>query len=311
MKAPGLILLLTPLVATGDVLSESSPFLGSPGPRYDAGDFEPDQAGENPAFAPYSPADSDFGVQQILGTYDGPPPVKLFGYFDVNYTDNAPAPTRALEDGSWYFSGLVGADWRPRLAGGWFADVGLYQEIYRFDQGNAIDFENFQTHAGVVKTLVDLDDALFYARYEYQRLTTTSFSETDYSAQRLRAGLQKALYTGARQQLSAGISAAFDLDANPERLERIEYAAELSYTWWILNNLSATASWRGAYWDFDTAGRVDWNHTAGLELGWRFHPHATAYTQVFYSSNDSNTPFGVNDFEAWNAGLGIGLNLSF
>ncbi len=312
MKAPSLpLLLLVPLAASADVLSDSTAFLGPRGPQYDASDFEPDQAGEDPVLAPFSPADSDFGVQQILGTYDGPPPVKVFAFFDINFTDNAPAPTRALEDKSWYFSGLVGADWRPLLGAGWFADVGLYQEFYRFDQSNALDFENFQTHAGVVKTLVDLDDTIFYARYEYQRLTTGSISETNYSAQRIRTGLQKAFYTRARQQLAGGVSVALDLDANPERLERIEYAAELSYTWWLAQNLSATASWRGAFWDFDNGGREDWNHTAGVELAWLFCPHASAYTQVFYSNNDSNSPLGVNDFEAWTAGIGIGLNVSF
>lgn len=312
MKAPSLLLLLlVPLAARADVLSDSAPFIGSPGPDYDAGEFVPPQAGDEPVPAPFSPADSDFGVQQILGTYDGPPPVNVFGYLDFNYTDNAPAPTRALEEGSYYFSALLGADWRPRLAGGWFADIGLYQEIYRFDQGDALDFENFQTYAGVVKTLVDLDDTVFYARYEYQRLTSGSISETDYSAQRIRTGLQKALFTRARQQFAGGISVAYDIDANPERLERIEYAADLSYTYWLLSDLSATASWRAAYWDFDNGGREDWNHIAGLALAWRLCPHATAYTQVFYSTNDSNSPLGINDFEAWTAGVGIGLNLSF
>ncbi|BCX49534.1 hypothetical protein HAHE_34420 [Haloferula helveola] len=311
MKAPGLILFLTCLAAPGDILSDSSAFLGSRSPEYDPGEFVPGVAAENPVRVPFSPADSDFGVQQILGTYDGPPPIRAFGYFDVNYTDNAPAPTRALEDGSWYVSGLVGADWRPLLGSGWFADLGVVQEFYRFDNGNALDFESFQTHAGVVKTLVDIDDTLLYARYEYQRLTTGSWSETDYSAQRIRAGLQKDLFVRSRHQLAGGISIAYDLDANPERLERIEYAAELSYTWWIRDDLGATASWRGAYWDFDNLGREDWNHTVGLELAWRFSSNATAYSHVFYSNNDSNTPLGANDFEAWTAGVGIGLNLSF
>lgn len=311
MKASSLLLLVTPLVASADVLSDSAPFLGSPGPDYQASDFAPSQAGDDPVLAPFSPADSDFGVQQILGTYDGLPPVNVFAFFDLNVTDNAPAFTRALEDASWYFSGLVGADWRPRLGAGWFADVGLYQEFYRFERSNALDFENFQTHAGLVKTLVDLDDTVFYARYEYQRLTVGSISDSSYSAQRIRSGLQKAFYTRARQQFSGGVSVALDLDANPNRLERIEYAAELSYTYWLTSDISATASWRGAYWDFDTGGREDWNHTAGIDLAWRFCPHATAYTQVYFSDNDSNSPLGINDFAAWTAGVGLGLNLTF
>ena len=201
--------------------------------------------------------------------------------------------------------------WQPQIGSGWFADLGLVQEFYQFEASNALDFENFQTHLGVVKTLVDLDDSVFYARYEYQRLTTGSWSTGDYSAQRIRTGLQKDLFVRSRHHLAAGISAAFDIDANPERLERSEYALDLSYTYWILDNLRTTASWRGAFWDFDQGGREDWNHTAGIEMAWNFTPNATAYTNVFYSDNDSNSPLGVNDFSAWQMGVGVGLIFNF
>jgi hypothetical protein len=311
MKARRIFLFLAPLTASADLLTDSTAFLASSEPEYEAEDFSPVQAGADPVRAPFSPADSDFGVQQILGSYDGPPPVKTFAYFSWNYTDNAPALTNALEDKSSYVSGLIGASWKPRLAAGWFADLGLSQEIYRFEEADALDFENFRTHAGVAKLLVDWDDTVFYARHEYQRLTTTSFNETDYSAQRIRAGLQKSLFSRAHQQLAIGLSAAADIDANPERLERNEYAAEVSYTYWLRSDLSATASWRAAYWDFDNRGREDWNHTAGVELSWNFHRNATAYTQVVFTRNDSNTPLGINDFEAWTGGVGLGLNYSF
>ncbi|MBK1826177.1 hypothetical protein [Haloferula rosea] len=311
MKAPCLLLLSVPFALQGDILSEFGTFAGSDSPVYDARDFDPDRAAEEPIQAPFSPGDSDFGVQQVLSPYDGPPPVHVFANLDFAYTDNAPAQFRALEDESWYASALVGMAWQPKIAAGWFADFGLIQEFYQFESSNALDFENFRGHLGVVKTLVDLDDTVFYARYEYQRLTTGSWSRGNYSAQRIRTGLQKDLFVRSRHHLAAGVSAAFDIDANPERLERQEYAADLSYTYWILNDLRTTMSWRGAFWDFDNGGREDWNHTLGVELAWNFHPHASAYTSVFYSDNDSNSPLGVNDFSAWQAGVGLGLIFSF
>lgn len=311
MKALRFALIFLPVVAHGDILSEFGTFAGSGSPDYDANDFVPDRVSDDPTQAPFSPADSDFGVQQVLGTYDGPPPVYFFANLDIAYTDNAPAQLRALEDESWYAAALIGMSWQPCLGAGWFADFGLLQEFYQFDSPNALDFENFRGHLGVVKTLVDLDDTVFYARYEYQRLSTGSWSTGDYSAQRLRSGFQKDLFVRSRQHLAAGISAAFDIDANPERLERQEYAADLSYTYWMRDDLRATASWRGAFWDFDNGGREDWNHTAGVELAWRFNPYATAYTSIYYSDNDSNSPLGVNDFSAWQAGVGLGLIISF
>lgn len=311
MKAPCLLLLTLPTLLQGDILSDFGTFAGSSSPEYDANDFLPDRVGSDPVQAPFSPADSDFGVQQVLGTYEGLPPIHFFVNIDLAFTNNAPARTRAFEDESWYLSELIGVAWQPLLGAGWFADIGLFQEFYQFEAGNALDFENFQGHLGVVKTLVDLDDTVFYTRYEYQRLTTGSWSTGDYSAQRIRTGLQKDLFVRSRHHLGAGISASFDLDANPERLERQEYALDLSYTYWLMNDLRATASWRGAFWDFDQNGREDWNHTAGVELAWSFTPNATAYTSIYYSDNDSNSPLGVNDFSAWQFGLGLGLILSF
>lgn len=311
MKAPCFLLLALPAALKGDILSDFGTFAGSESPEYNANDFVPDRVGADPSQAPFSPADSDFGVQQVLGTNDGRAPIHVFANVDLAFTNNAPARTRALEDESWYLSELIGASWQPCLGAGWFADLGAFQEFYQFESGNALDFDNFQTHLGVVKTLVDLDDTVFYTRYEYQRLTTGSWSTGDYSAQRIRTGLQKDLLVRSRHHLGAGISACFDIDANPERLERDEYAVDLSYTYWILDDLRATASWRGAYWDFDNGGREDWNHTAGVELAWNFNSKATVYTNVYYSDNDSNSPLGVNDFSAWQFGLGLGLILSF
>lgn len=309
MKTTALVFTLLPLAAQADILSNFSPFLGSSDPDYRA--LAPDTPGEDPERAPFSPADSDFGVQEILGETADASRFRFFANLDVNVTDNAPAATRRLEDSSYYTSVLLGGDWQPHLGSGWFGDFGLVQEFYEFERPQALDFQNLNARVGVLKTLVDLDDSVLFIRYEYQRLVTGSWSETDYSAQRIRAGLQKTLFARSNQELAAGISVAVDLDANPELLERNEYAAELSYTWWFRENLGATASWRGAMWDFDRGGREDWNHVAGVELHWRVCDNASAYTHVFYSNNDSNSPLGVNDFESWHAGAGLGIQLTF
>ena len=305
------LLLLLPLSVRADILSGFSPFLGSPDPDYHASDYSPDGVDDTGVRAPFSPADSDFGVQEILGDAREAPDFHLHASIDFNVTDNAPAAVRTLEDSSFYTTLVVGGKWQKHLAAGWFADVGAGLEFFEFERPNALDFQNFQTHAGVVKTLVDLDDTVFFVRHEYQWLVTGSWSQTDYSAHRIRTGLQKVLFARSNQELAAGISAAFDIDANPERLQRSEYAAELSYTWWFREDLGATLSWRGALWDFDNAGREDWNHTAGVELHWRLCPHSSVYTHVYYSNNDSNVPLGASDFESWNAGIGLGLNYSF
>lgn len=311
MKITGFAFLLTALAAHGDILSNTSPFLGSPDPQYNPKNLEPETALDDPSHAPFSPADSDFGVQQVLGDTPHRAPVKFFINFDLQYTENAPTTLPALSDGSYLFSSLIGASWQPLIANGWFADIGATQELYDFDNGDALDFENMMPYIGVVKNIVDLDDTIFYARYEYQRITDGSISDSDYSAQRVRTGLQKMLYMTSRQQLAAGVSAAFDVDANPERLERKEYAVELTYTYLFTDALSATAKYRLAKWEFDDSGREDRNNVIGIELAYSLCKNATVYTSVYYTDHNSNQLFGVNDSQTWQTGIGLGMNYSF
>jgi len=266
---------------------------------------------ENPSYAPFSPADSDLGVQQILGTYSGRSPVNVTFDTSASYTGNAPGETSLDDEAAWFSASRLAVSWRPRIAYGWFADIGLAQGIYRFEGSKARDFENFEPYIGVVKSIPDLDDLIFFARYEYQRITTGSLSDGDYSAQRIRTGLQKNLLLTSRYQLSAGVDAAFDISANPDALERNSYSVDMSYTYWIADKLSSTLSWTGSMWDFRHDGREDLSQIVGLELTWMPCENTRIFTNIFYTNIDSNAALGANDYEAWQSGIGLGLNHSF
>ena len=294
-----------------DVLSGLSPFLGSSRPDYDPAALQSDAAMENPAYAPFSPADSDLGVQQVLGSYSGRSPVSVTFETSLSFTDNAPGETSLDDEAAWFSASRLAVSWRPRIAYGWFADIGLAQEFYRFEGSTAVDFENFDPYIGIVKSIPDLDDLVFFARYEYQRITTDSLSESDYSAQRIRTGLQKDILLTSRHQLSAGVDAAFDITANEDALERNTYTADVSYTYWLADRLSSTLSWTGSLWDFRDDGREDWSQIVGLEVTWVPCQNVRIYTNVFYTNLDSNAASGANDFEAWQSGIGLGLNHTF
>jgi hypothetical protein len=305
MKALTLALLL-PATAGADVLTNLSPFLSSSAP-----DFTPQRALHDPAPTPFSPGDSDLGVQHVLGSYRGLPPVDFAFELSGNFTDNAPGDLNDPGGSAFFLAAQLAADWRPRLAGGWFADLGVSQEVLRFEGRDSADFENFQPHIGVAKSFADLDDLVFFARYEYQRLTSGSWEARDYAAQRLRGGLQKALLVTPRQQLSASLDAAFDLSARPLLLEHNTYSAELNYTWWMSDRLAATVSWCASKWDFSNDSREDSRHIAGLELSWRLAADTRLSTNIFYTNHNSNTPSGANDRQAWQTGLGLGFNHTF
>jgi hypothetical protein len=314
MKNAALLPLLIGLgtaAAQADLLGSFNNGLGKSRPDYDPSELQPTNVNDNGRVAPNSPADSDLGEQSILGTYSGKAPIR----FDIGtalfYTDNAPSPNTAITKSSWLWDTRAALSWQPRIASGWFADLGISEEYFLYDKSFATDFAFFELHAGVVKLLPDLDDLLVYGRLEYQQLNPDKFINPQYDATRFRVGAQKVLWSAARQRLSAGASAAFDLFASPATLKRNELALDVSYTYNIADNLTASVMWQGAWWSFDTAGREDWHQLTAAELSWQFHQNARLFTSVSYSRNDSNSPFGANDFKAWQAGLGVGMTVQF
>jgi hypothetical protein len=306
-----LLILLGCATVHADILSNLSPFFSSSRPDYDPVSLQGDGTAMDLRQAPFSPADSDLGMQQILQPYAGLPPVEFRFNSSYHHTDNIPDINPFRDESAWFWASELDVNWMPRLAKGWFLDTGLNQAWYRFDDNRAVNFENFEAHVGLVKSITQLDNLLVFARYENQRLTNGEYSDSSYSAQRIRVGLQKDLILAPRYQLSAGIDAAFDLVAHQDRLKRDQYTADLSFTYWFADRLSTTLSWTASQWDFDVAGREDINQIVGWEIAWTPAESVSIFANVYYTHNDSNALFGINDYQSLQTGIGFGLNYSF
>lgn len=308
---PWAALVAAPL-ASADILTPVQRFFGTGNQLPESAEFgDQDQRPTDSDYAPFSPADSDLGVQEILAAYTGRSPVILDFATAFYRTDNAPSGSPLTDEPAWLWLGRASASWRPRLAGGWFGDAGITEEILRFDDSGATDYENFVFRLGAFKVLPQLDDLLLFGRYEFQRLTTGSFRDGDYQAQRVRAGVQKTLYASPHHEFSLGLSGGLDFTAKPESLERDDLTVEAAYRWFIRDDLYLLTSWRTAAYDFHHFGRDDMAHGFGLELIWHFTSDARAHVSLFYDKNDSNTPLGLNDYESWTSGIGAGVIFRF
>ncbi len=297
--------------AQADVLTPVQQFFGlggqALGQEYE--DLQREYQGEERA--PFSAAESDLGVQEILAPASNRSPVIIDLATAVFFTDNAPMAVGANSESSWlWYSRLSGA-WRPHLANGWHADLGATQEFLLFDRSGTKDYENSTLRLGVVKSFANLDDLVFFSRYEYQRLTTGSFTDGDYQAQRLRVGLQKVLWETALQSLTGGIDTGYEISARPDTLKRNQFGVEMAHRYRFTSSLSSLATWRSDYFDFKLLGREDWSHKLGLELIWEISSATRANASVFFDKNDSNAPLGANDFQAWTAGVGVGITYDF
>lgn len=305
------ITLLGTLCSQADILTSTQRFFGMGGqiPPYtdDSESVEPTVLGQ----APYSPADSDLGVQGILVPREESEPLIFTFDTSISRIDNAPSGSPFTDTDSWVSNSSMSLTWRPHLVSGWFADLGISQDLIRYDRSNALDFENFNLRAGVYKSLPELDDTVLFARFEYQRLTFTSLSTGEYNAQRIRAGLLKTLWEMPGHQLTVGISGAYEWSAHPSLLMRNEYAADLAYHYSITSSLYAVASARIARSNFDEFGRDDWTFGSGVDLIWQISPDFKAIASVYYDRNDSDSFGNINEYQSWTTGVGVGLQWSF
>jgi hypothetical protein len=297
--------------AQADILTPVQQFLGlggqAVGKEYE--DLQREYQGEDNA--PYSAADSDLGVQEILVPISDRAPVIIDLAMSVLYTKNAPMAVGANLESSWLsYSRLTGA-WRPHLTNGWHADLSATQEFLSFERAGTLDYENAVLRLGMAKSLADFDDLVVFARYEYQRLTTGSISDGDYDAQRLRIGFQKILWETAIQSVAAGIDTGYEITASPDTLQKIQHGFELAHRYRLTPSLSSLATCRSEYNNYEILGRQDWAHKLGLELIWEIGTVTRANASVFFDKNDSNSPFGANDSQVWTLGLSVGLTFDF
>lgn len=305
--------LIGTLAAQADILSSTQRFFGMGGqvPGYsedEEGDVERTWLGQ----APYSPADSDLGIQEVLIEREESEPILFTFSTSILRTDNAPTGLFFnTGDTSWVSASRASLTWRPHIAQGWFGDIGLTQDLLRYDRTAALDFENLGLRAGIYKNLPDLDDTVLFARYEFQRITFGSLSEGVYNAQRIRAGLQKSLWAAPRHQLTGSLSGAYEWSAHPTALERNEAAIDLAYRYAITDSLHTLVSARIARYNYEQFGRDDWTFGSGVELVWQFNANLKASASIAFEKNDSDTFGSFNEYEAWTSGLGVSLQWLF
>ncbi len=312
------ISILGAFAAQADILTSTQRFFGMGGqvPSYSEGDQDEQEPKSTNGLGqiPYSEADSDLGIQEILLETPERDPVMFYLSTTVLRTDSAPSASGPTDESSWISASRMSLSWRPRVTHGWFADLGIGEDVYRYDRADSAENENFNLRAGVYKNLPDLDDMVFFARFEYQRITFGSLQDGDYNAQRIRTGLQKTLWAIPRHQLSGSLSGAYEWTVRPDAIKRNELGVDLAYRYAIVDNIYTVLSTRVSGYDYDQGDREDLTLGVMLELNWQISPNVTAMASVSFDKNNSDSTAGLaalNDYESWSAGLGVGLNWSF
>lgn len=270
---------------------------------FDPSPYSEQDLDEEKQFAPESSGDSDLGEQFILKRYSDKTPIRFRVETGLFWSDNITSSSFSKND-DWLWANRFGASWRPRLGNNLFLDTYLEEDIYRYDT-NGLDFESTEFGLGLVKIFPNLGDLVTFARYEFEHIDADTFfgPDTSNSYHRIHIGGHKNFLNEAKHTAYIAADAIFDLDADPVTTERNEFAVHLGYTWHATDQISTTAFYRAAWIDYQNVSREDVFQTAGVELAYTVSEAIELKTSLIYGNNESDSPFGFNDYDAFQAGL--------
>ncbi|MEZ0386298.1 MAG: hypothetical protein ACAI34_04465, partial [Verrucomicrobium sp.] len=204
---------------------------------------------EDNAYAPASPGDNDLGQQLILKRNEKVQPFRAWLDSAGYWTDNA-ANVNEGEIDDFFFTGGVNLAWQQRIAGRFYGDVYAGQRVYRYDELDALDYEDGQIAVGALVLLPELMNSVFHVHYGYQRITQGIDDDPIYQAHTVKAGLQKTFLVNRLNSFYVDLGATLSLDTEPDVLARHEYGATFGYNYKIMRDLIFTLSYRLSYFDY-------------------------------------------------------------
>jgi Putative beta-barrel porin 2 len=255
-----------------------------------------------------SPGDQDLGMQLLLKRQERARLFWVMANAGIFATDNAARlPTNEQDDV--YFSALLGAGFQPSLGNNWFLDIGITQEIYRYDEFSLLDFESTDATAGVIKLLPEFHNLMLGARYGYRRLTDGDFGDETYSRHAVALTAQKVFLIDRKNSWYLATTVDFDVQTDPEILERFEYSAQAGYDFKLTRQVKLSAFYRFGFRDYQNADIDEANHILGLAATWNITEFARLEASATWTDNDSEND-GL-DYTAGTGGLAANLRVNF
>ncbi len=274
----------------------------------DAEDLYQRNLGDDELFAPMTPGDPDLGDQLILKSLPKERPFRAYADAFMFWTNNAGnSPANEQDDSFW--GARLGAGFQPRLGKKLFADINASQQIFRYNEFEVLDFESLDLSAGLIYVEPRLADTLFFAQYNFNRITGDDFGDELLNSHSIRAGVQKAFILNRRSSIHVSLMGDWDIDTDLEQLDRHEYLTDVSWRFKIMRDLVLALNYRYTWLDYNEVDRGDSLHVAGASLTWSPKSWLDVYLSANFSLNESD--IDVFDYESANLGGGLGVKVRF
>ncbi len=251
---------------------------------------------------------SEFGEQEIVQRRAHPEPWSAGVDTQFYGTSNA-GLTSSHEKGDWYLRSGAAISYTNLVKGPVFVDFNLQQYFFRYGKYNALDFDLTRFQGGALVRASWLDDAFFFGRYRLERITESGFGSTYLTSHVAELGVQKVWKISRGQQISGALEADLPIDTDPRQSGRREYSASLAYTLRLTARLTASLSYRGAWYDYTDLPRSEWNHIFSLDANYDLTDWLHFGVSTSYTCNDAN--HSVYDYGNLVYGGSAALRISF
>ena len=257
--------------------------------------------------APPSPGDEDLGEQFVLKQQEKPTPFICFADLSGNYTDNAALqPHNGTKDT--FFLAEVGANWLHPVAQNLALNVGVRQQLFRYDSSSYLDFEALNLSAGAIYALPDLGGIVLTAGYNYDRMVDRHWDEF-FTNHMLGIGVGKTWSLSRAHSISAGYNSDFSFATDPSSQRRNYHTLSGSYNVDLTRYLSATAAYKLTLIDYPPIGRLDVNNMLILGFAYKVTPWCNAGVMGSYIFNNSDR--SEFDYQVGNVSVTLGVNGRF
>jgi len=264
--------------------------------------------GEAQGYAVTSPNEQDIGEQQILKRTEEYRPFTLSVYSPFYWTSNAALVSSGEQDDVLVAPGVT-LMYQPRITKTFYAQVGVVQQFFFYDQFTELNFASLDVIAGLVYYLPQFHNLSLRGYYDYNRLTDTDNFDELFVNNSIILTAELPFRIARAQQVLFGVALNLSFAGNPESPRRNNYSLYGSYDVALSRSFSLDAAFQFVVRDYYSGDRTDVNEILSLSANYRIRDWLTLSALSSFAWNQSN--HSVFEYSVANIGGGVALTLKF
>ena len=207
-----------------------------------------------------------------------------------------------------FFLADLGVAWTRPISQNFALNVGVRQQVFRYDRFSAFDFNGLNIGAGASYLLPGLGGIVLTGAYSYDRLTDRHQNEF-YTNHMLSIGLQKTWVLSRAHNIFAAYDSDFSVATDPGNQRYHYHRLSIGYNVDLTRRFSGHLAYRLMLADYGTIGRLDVDNLLSLGFVYKITPWCNVSAIGSYIFNSSNRP--AFEYQVGNVGANLGFSLRF